>query len=73
KQDRIADFETETPGYTTLNLSTHYSTRIGNLPAQLYLRLNNVTDRLAYSHTSVIKDYAPLTGRNLTAGLRVLF
>ncbi|MDY0964524.1 TonB-dependent receptor [Massilia sp. CFBP9026] len=73
KQDKIAEFETETPGYTTLNLSTHYSTRIGTLPAQLYLRLNNVTDRLAYSHTSFIKDYAPLTGRNLTAGLRVLF
>ncbi|WP_159627422.1 TonB-dependent receptor [Massilia puerhi] len=73
KQDKIAEFETETGGYTTLNLSTHYSTRIGNLPAQLYVRLNNVTDRLAYSHTSFIKDYAPLTGRNLTAGLRVLF
>ena len=73
KQDKIAEFETETGGYTTLNLSTHYSTRIGNLPAQLYMRLNNVTDRLAYSHTSFIKDYAPLTGRNLTAGLRVLF
>ena len=73
KQDKIAEFETETPGYTTLNLSTHYATRIGNLPAQLYVRLNNVTDRLAYSHTSFIKDYAPLTGRNLTAGLRVLF
>ena len=73
KQDKIAEFETKTGGYTTLNLSTHYSTRIGNLPAQLYLRLNNVTDRLAYSHTSFIKDYAPLTGRKLTAGLRVLF
>ena len=73
KQDKIAEFETETGGYTTLNLSTHYSTRIGNMPAQLYMRLNNVTDRLAYSHTSFIKDYAPLTGRNLTAGLRVLF
>ena len=73
KQDKIAEFETETGGYTMLNLSTHYSTRIGNLPAQLYLRLNNVTDRLAYSHTSFIKQYAPLTGRNLTGGLRVLF
>ena len=73
RQDRIADFETETPGYTMLNLSTHYSLRVGGLPAQLYARLNNVTDRLAYSHTSFIKDYAPLTGRNLTAGLRVLF
>ena len=73
RQDRIADFETETGGYTMLNLRTHYSLRVGGLPAQLYARLNNVTDRLAYSHTSFIKDDAPLTGRNLTAGLRVLF
>jgi len=32
-----------------------------------------MTDRLAYRHTSFIKDDARLTGRNLTAGLRVLF
>jgi iron complex outermembrane receptor protein len=73
EQDRLADFETVTPGYTMLNLSTHYATRIGGLPAQLYARLNNATDRLAFSHTSFIKDVAPLTGRNFTAGLRVLF
>ena len=73
EQDRLADFETVTPGYTMLNLSTHYATRIGGLPAQLYARLNNATNRLAFSHTSFIKDVAPLTGRNLTAGLRVLF
>ena len=73
KQDKLADFETVTPGYTMLNIGTHYATRIGNLPAQFYARLNNATDRLAFSHTSFIKDVAPLTGRNFTAGLRVLF
>ena len=73
KQDKLAEFETETAGYTTLNLSTHYATRIGTLPAQWYARLNNATNKLAYSHTSFIKNYAPLTGRNLSAGLRVLF
>jgi iron complex outermembrane receptor protein len=73
EQDRLADFETVTPGYTVLNLGTHYATRIGGLPAQLYARLNNASNRLAFSHTSFIKDVAPLTGRNLTAGLRVLF
>ena len=73
KQDKLADYETETGGYNMLNLGAHYSTRIGGVPAQFYARLNNVTDELAYSHTSFIKNAAPLTGRNLTAGLRIIF
>ena len=73
KQDKVADFETATPGYNMLNLGTHYTTRIGGIPAQFYARINNVTDELALSHTSFIKEVAPLTGRNLTAGLRLIF
>ncbi|WP_432378825.1 TonB-dependent receptor domain-containing protein [Duganella sp. P38] len=73
KQDKVADYETATAGYNMLNLGTHYSTRIGGMPAQFYARLNNVTDKLAYNHTSFIKNAAPLTGRNLTAGVRVMF
>lgn len=73
KQDKVGDFETTTAGYNMLNLGTHYTTRIGGVPAQLYARINNVTDELAYSHTSFIKEAAPLTGRNVTAGLRVIF
>ncbi|MBQ5965818.1 TonB-dependent receptor domain-containing protein [Massilia sp. ZL223] len=73
RQDKVADFETATPGYNMLNLGTHYTTRIGGVPAQLYARINNVTDELALSHTSFIKEVAPLTGRNLTAGLRLIF
>ena len=37
------------------------------------LKANNLTDTLAFAHTSFIKNAAPLTGRNLTAGLRVSF
>jgi iron complex outermembrane receptor protein len=73
KQDKVGDFETATPGYNMLNLGTHYTTRIGGVPAQFYARINNVTDELAYSHTSFIKEAAPLTGRNITAGLRLIF
>jgi iron complex outermembrane receptor protein len=43
------------------------------MPAQIYARLNNLTNELAYSHTSFIKNAAPLPGRNLTAGVRVSF
>ena len=72
-QDRVADFESPTGGYTMLNLGTHYTTRIGGVPAQLYARINNLTDELAFSHTSFIKAAAPLPGRNLTAGVRFVF
>ncbi|MET0268475.1 MAG: TonB-dependent receptor [Duganella sp.] len=73
KQDKVADFESATPGYNMLNIGTHYTLRIGGLPAQLYARLNNLTNELAYSHTSFIKAAAPLSGRNLSAGVRVTF
>ncbi|WP_226929656.1 TonB-dependent receptor domain-containing protein [Janthinobacterium aquaticum] len=73
KQDKVAAFETATPGYNMLNLSASYDTRLGNTPAQFYLKANNLTNELAYSHTSFIKNAAPLMGRNLTAGVRVTF
>jgi iron complex outermembrane receptor protein len=73
KQDRVAEFEGATGGYTMLNLGTHYTTRIGGVPAQLYARINNLTNELAFSHTSFIKEAAPLPGRNITAGLRFIF
>ncbi len=72
-QDDVAQFETPTGGYNMLNLGTHYTTRIGGVPAQFYARINNATNELAFSHTSFIKNAAPLAGRNLTAGLRLVF
>ncbi len=73
KQDRVGDFEDRTGGYNMVNLGGHYTTRIGGVPAQLYARINNLTDQLAFSHTSFIKEAAPLPGRNITAGLRFIF
>ncbi|MGG7603922.1 TonB-dependent receptor domain-containing protein [Massilia sp. BKSP1R2A-1] len=73
KQDRVGDFEERTGGYNMVNLGGHYTTRIGGVPAQIYARINNLTDQLAFSHTSFIKEAAPLPGRNITAGLRFIF
>ncbi len=73
KQDKVAAFETATPGYNMLNLSANYDTRIGTTPAQFYIKANNLTNELAYSHTSFIKNAAPLMGRNVTVGMRVTF
>ncbi|MCA1856970.1 TonB-dependent receptor [Massilia oculi] len=72
-QDRVAAFESRTGGHTMLNLGTHYTTRVFGVPAQLYARINNLTNELAYSHASFVKEAAPLPGRNLTAGLRFIF
>ncbi|MFC4932062.1 TonB-dependent receptor domain-containing protein [Massilia sp. GCM10023247] len=72
-QDRVAAFEAPTGGYTMLNIGGHYTTRIGGVPAQIYARINNLTDELAFSHTSFIKEAAPLAGRNVTAGVRFVF
>lgn len=73
RQDRISDFETSTPGYNMFNLGLSYSARINALPYLFYIKGSNLTDERAYSHTSFIKDAAPLTGRNLTMGVRVTF
>ena len=74
RQNRVADFETATPGYGMLNLGLAYSSQTaGGTPWQLYVKANNLTDRLAYAHTSFIKTAAPLMGRNITVGVKVAF
>ncbi len=73
RQDRVADFESDTPGYSIVNLSASYTGRFGAQPWQVYMKAGNLGDELAFSHTSFIKNAAPLMGRNLTLGVRVPF
>jgi iron complex outermembrane receptor protein len=72
-QDRLAAFETRTPGYTMVNLTANYTTRLGGLDTTFYARGANLTNTLAFNHSSFIKNAAPLMGRNLTVGARVAF
>ncbi len=74
RQKRTAAFETQTPGYGMLNLGVAYNGGQGTQHEwQVYLKARNLTDKLAYSATSFIKDAAPLMGRNVTVGMRVSF
>ncbi len=74
RQNRVAAFESATPGYGMLNLGVSYSGQLSSgTPWQVYLKANNLTDRLAYAHTSFIKNAAPLMGRNITVGMKVAF
>ncbi|WP_462389548.1 TonB-dependent receptor domain-containing protein [Acidovorax sp. Q11] len=74
RQNRIAAFETATPGYGMLNVGLAYNGQFSSgTPWQVYLKGTNLTDRLAYAHTSFIKNAAPLMGRNVTVGVKVAF
>lgn len=73
EQDRVADDETPTEGFTLFDaqVSYHWDTRTFGWEA--YLKGSNLSDEEARLHTSFLKDKVPLMGRNLTAGLRVFF
>lgn len=70
-QKRHTAYETATSGYGMLNMTALY--QWGTSPVQLMLKAENLTNRLAYAHTSAIKQHAPLKGRNITVGLRMAF
>ena len=40
---------------------------------KVFLRAENLLDQAIRNHTSYLKDEAPLAGRNLTVGARLLF
>ena len=70
-QRRTAAFESPTPGYGMLNVQLRYQ-RAGS-PWAFSLRAQNLTNRLAWAHTSAVKAAAPLKGRNITLGMHLDF
>ncbi len=71
EQDRTAELESATPGYTKVDAEVAYrfpgGTR-GGLVA--FLQGTNLLDREMRAHTSYLKDVAPLMGRSWLLGLR---
>jgi len=72
-QDRIAPFETPTDGYTLTNASLSLKPFASNPKISLTLSANNLFDVDARRHSSFLKDFAPLAGRDLRATLRLGF
>ncbi len=73
EQARVAEFETPTPGYTMLDAGVSYAFFTGSLGHQITLRGTNLTDTLARNHVSLLKDIAPLPGRDIRLTYRLLF
>jgi iron complex outermembrane receptor protein len=72
-QNRVAQFETTTPGYTFLNASVGYKFQWGRTYNYLYARGTNLLDAEARDHLSFLKEVLPLPGRGVVVGLRTTF
>lgn len=68
-QNRVADNELPTDGYTMVDAIVSY-----HLPTKLhldtFLKATNLLDEEAREHTSFLKDIAPLGGRSVMLGVR---
>ena len=73
EQDEVASFETETDGYNMLSANVAYLLPIDTTEVELFLRGTNLTNETQRVHTSFLKEFAPLPGRNITGGVRVRF
>ena len=73
KQARNGPGETETDGYTFLNLAFTKDVVISKFPLTFFLRGNNLFNEKARESTSFIKDVAPLPGLNVSSGVQLRF
>lgn len=72
-QDDVAELESPTEGYTRVDAGLAYHWDVGSAGWEAFFEGRNLTDEDARVHTSYLKDFAPLPGRNLAVGLRVAF
>lgn len=71
RQNRVAELETTTPGYTLVNVeATYLIKKIRSNGIRIFLQGKNLLNEDMRVHTSFLKDFAPLAGRALVAGLR---
>ena len=70
-QKHVAAFETPTDGYTMVNASLSWKPWGAESGTSLTLSANNIFDVEARRHASVLKDYAPLAGRDIRITARV--
>ena len=73
EQDRTADLETPTDGYTMVNASLSFQPFPDNKKTSLTLAFNNIFDVDARRHASFLKDFAPLAGRDIRLTAHIHF
>ncbi len=73
RQNRNAPLETETGGYTLVNASVDWHPIDERPGVVLGIAANNLFDVVARRHSSLLKDYAPLAGRDIRLNTRFEF
>ncbi len=69
-QNRVAELETTTPAYTLVNASLSFRP-FKDRDTSITIAANNIFDTVVRRAASVMKDYAPLAGRDIRVTLRV--
>ncbi|WP_374473048.1 TonB-dependent receptor [Phenylobacterium sp.] len=72
EQDRTAEFELPTDGYTLVNAQMTVRP-LKDPDFKVFLDARNLTDEEAREHASFLKDIAPLPGRNFRLGVAYSF
>lgn len=71
QQTRTAAYESATPSYGLLNAQFNWFPQaFATTNLSIYLKGENLTDKLGYVHTSFLKDDAPVAGRSFSIGIR---
>ena len=72
-QNDIAEFELPTDSYRDLRAYLGVEAPVAGTTVTLFVQGRNLTDDEQRQHASFIKDYAPMPGRTVEAGLRATF
>ncbi|WP_395792164.1 TonB-dependent receptor domain-containing protein [Aquimonas sp.] len=73
RQSKVAEFEDPSEGFTLFDANLAYHWDVREIGWEVFLRGTNLSNREARLHTSVLKNDAPLPGRNLLFGVRAFF
>jgi iron complex outermembrane receptor protein len=73
EQDKVAQQETTTDGYSMLNLYLSKDLTYRGQTYEVFVRGTNLLSEKMRNHVSYIKDVAPLPGASAMAGIRVRF
>ena len=73
RQDRVFRDETETGGYSVVNMDASYVWPRQHLAHVVSFTAYNLTNALYRNHTSFIKDLAPEVGRGVRMGYSLRF
>lgn len=73
-QNRPGDFDTQTPGYVLLGLSSQYRIKhFQDVDIMVFAKANNLLNENVRNSTSYLRNFAPEPGRGAELGVRISY